>query len=76
MADSLPNRKYRLGVESSLDLDMVSAICPRCNILLVEAQSSYPSMTLGAAENTAVSLGAPVGPNSFGTTSTNVEHHR
>jgi hypothetical protein len=36
----------------SVDLDMVSAICPNCHILLIEANS--PSITdLGAAENTA-----------------------
>jgi subtilase family serine protease len=28
------------GEEESLDVDMVSAICPKCNILLVEAASS------------------------------------
>jgi hypothetical protein len=38
-------------------LDMISAVCPNCHILLVEA--STPAITdLGAAENEAVSLGA------------------
>lgn len=36
--------------EESLDVDMVSAICPNCNILLVEATSSSTS-ALTAAEN-------------------------
>lgn len=51
--------------EISLDLDMVSAICPRCNILLVEASNS--AMTnLGAAVNEAVRLGAQYVSNSYG----------
>ena len=51
--------------EISLDLDMVSAICPKCNVLLVEASSS--SITnLGTSVNTAVSLGAEVVSNSYG----------
>jgi subtilase family serine protease len=53
------------GQEISLDLDMVSAICPGCHILLVEATS--PSMTnLGTAVNTAVGLGATAISNSYG----------
>lgn len=36
--------------EESLDVDMVSAICPNCNILLVEAASASTS-ALTAAEN-------------------------
>jgi hypothetical protein len=51
--------------EESLDLDMVSAICPRCRILLVEASSSLIS-DLSAAENTAVALGAKFVSNSWG----------
>jgi subtilase family serine protease len=51
--------------EISLDLDMVSAVCPHCHVLLVEATSA--SMThLGAAEDTAVGLGADAVSNSFG----------
>jgi subtilase family serine protease len=51
--------------EISLDLDMVSAVCPRCAILLVEASSSYLS-DLGTAVNTAVSHGARFVSNSYG----------
>ncbi|GCE31728.1 peptidase S8 [Dictyobacter alpinus] len=51
--------------EISLDLDMVSAICNRCKILLVEAKSSSFS-DLGAAVNTAVRLGATEVSNSYG----------
>lgn len=54
------------GVEISLDLDAVSAACPNCHILLVEAK--FPDLrNLGLAENTAVRLGADVVSNSFGT---------
>jgi subtilase family serine protease len=51
--------------EQALDLDMVSAMCPRCSILLVEANSaSY--VDLGTAENTAAALGAISIGNSYG----------
>ncbi len=51
--------------EISLDLDMVSAICPNCHIILVEASSS--SLTnLGTAVNEAVSAGATTVSNSYG----------
>jgi Ricin-type beta-trefoil lectin domain len=49
------------GTEASLDVDMVSAICPNCHILVVEAGD------LAAAQNTAVSLGAQFISNSWGT---------
>ena len=53
------------AVEISLDLDMVSAICPNCHILLVEANT--PSFqNLGTAVNTAVKLGAKAVSNSYG----------
>jgi len=51
--------------EISLDLDMVSAVCPNCRILLVEAQSSAQS-NLGLAVNTAARLGADAVSNSYG----------
>ena len=51
--------------EISLDLDMVSAICPNCHILLVEASSA--SLTnLGTAVNEAAKLGATEISNSYG----------
>jgi subtilase family serine protease len=51
--------------EESADLDMVSAMCPNCHILLVEADS--PTMTdMGAAVDTAVRLGAVAVSNSYG----------
>ena len=51
--------------EISLDLDMASAMCPLCNILLVEASSNYFS-DLGTAVNTAARLGAAAISNSYG----------
>jgi subtilase family serine protease len=62
---SFPVKDGGWAEEVSLDLDMVSASCPRCRILLVEAYSA--SMTdLGMAVNTAVRLGANVISNSWG----------
>jgi hypothetical protein len=52
-------------VEESLDLDMVSAICPNCHIILVEANSATTA-NLGAGVNAAVSLGADFVSNSYG----------
>ncbi len=51
-------------VESALDVDAVSALCPNCHILLVEAGTSY-STDLDAAVATAVSLGANQVSNSY-----------
>ncbi|MEV5712146.1 putative Ig domain-containing protein, partial [Actinoallomurus sp. NPDC052274] len=62
---SLPSADSGWAEEESLDLDMVSAVCPSCHILLVEA--NQPSMDdLGTAVNTAVSLGAKFVSNSYG----------
>jgi subtilase family serine protease len=51
--------------EISLDLDMASAICPGCHILLVEANSSAFT-DLAAAVDTAARLGATTISNSYG----------
>lgn len=59
-----PNANAGWAQEISLDLDMVSAICPNCKILLVEANSSSFG-DLAAAVNTAVSSGATVVSNSY-----------
>jgi hypothetical protein len=60
-----PTSNASWAQEISLDLDMVSAICPNCHILLVEANSaSYAD--LGTAVNTAASLGANAISNSYG----------
>ncbi len=64
-ASPLPKVDAGWAQEESLDIDMVSAICPNCHILLVEASSaSYAD--LGTAVNTAVRLGANVVSNSYG----------
>jgi len=57
-----PNEEW--AREASLDLDMVSAVCPNCHILLVEAESEKPS-DLAIAENEAVALGATEVGDSF-----------
>lgn len=51
--------------ETALDLDMVSAMCPNCRILLVQANSSSLA-DLAQAVNTAAALGAHVISNSYG----------
>jgi subtilase family serine protease len=62
---SYPSADSGWEEEISLDVDMVSAICPLCNVLLVEADSaSY--VDLGTSVNTAVSLGAAAVSNSYG----------
>ena len=53
------------GLEIALDLQAVSAACPNCRILLVEADSSDFS-DIGAAVNRAVALGAKIVSNSYG----------
>jgi subtilase family serine protease len=53
------------GIEISLDLDMVSAACPRCHIVLVEA-STNSIVDLGISENTAAALGVDAISNSYG----------
>jgi subtilase family serine protease len=62
---SLPAGNSSWGTEISLDVEMVSAICPKCQILLVEANTNAMS-NLGSAVNEAVSLGANVVSNSYG----------
>ncbi len=53
------------AVETSLDLDMVSAICPNCNIMLVETNDDQLSNLISGA-STAANLGANVVSNSYG----------
>ena len=52
------------GLEIALDIDMVSAVCPNCRILLVEANNNQ-NASLGTAVNTAVALGAIAVSNSY-----------
>lgn len=64
-ASSYPRNNGGWSQEISLDLDMVSAICPNCSILLVEA-SSATFTNLGTSVNEAAALGATEISNSYG----------
>lgn len=65
-AAPLPTSDVGWSEEMSLDLDMASAICQNCKILLVEGNSSSLN-DLGIAVNTAAAKGAKVISNSYGT---------
>jgi hypothetical protein len=54
------------GVEIALDVQAVSASCPTCKILLVEADSASLD-DIGLAVNRAVKRGAKIVSNSYGT---------
>ncbi|BCJ34120.1 peptidase S8 [Actinocatenispora thailandica] len=60
-----PHKNGGWAQEISLDLDMVSAVCPNCNILLVEAKTASFA-NLGAAVDRAATMGADVISNSYG----------
>jgi subtilase family serine protease len=62
---SLPSKNGGWAQEESLDIDMVSAICPNCHIILVEAKSAT-NANLATAVNEAIKLGANVVSNSYG----------
>ncbi|HEU5269257.1 MAG TPA: S53 family peptidase [Jatrophihabitans sp.] len=62
----VPRSNANWAVEESLDIDMVSATCPTCHILLVEASSNSFS-NLAAAVNYAASVsGVTAISNSYG----------
>ncbi|WP_329462118.1 putative Ig domain-containing protein [Streptomyces sp. NBC_01431] len=62
---SYPTADSGWAGEISLDVDMVSAVCPQCHILLVEATSATMD-DLGTAVNRAVTMGAKYVSNSYG----------
>ncbi len=62
---SLPRENASWAEETALDMDMVSATCPNCRILIVEANSATTA-NLEAAENEAAKLGATEISNSYG----------
>ncbi len=62
---SYPSVDAGWALEISLDLDMASAICPGCHILLVEATSASFG-NLGAAVDRAAAMGATTISNSYG----------
>jgi subtilase family serine protease len=61
----LPTADTGWAGEISLDVDMVSAVCPTCHILLVEAASANDA-DLFTGINSAVTLGAKYVSNSWG----------
>jgi hypothetical protein len=73
-AGPLPRRAGTSGwaTEESLDIDMVSAICPNCHILLVEAGNSSDA-SLGKAVDAAVALGARFVSDSYSSPETRAE---
>jgi subtilase family serine protease len=62
---SFPPTNTGWDQEQALDLDMVSAICPGCRIMLVQASSAIYG-NLAAAVNEAAAKGAKVISNSYG----------
>jgi hypothetical protein len=54
---SYPQPNSYWAGEISMDLDMLSAVCPDCHLILVEAKDTL-IQDIGTAVNTAVSLGA------------------
>jgi subtilase family serine protease len=61
----LPRNNSGWDQEQSLDVDMVSAACPQCSILLVDSNTNS-NANLATAENEAVTLGGVVVSNSYG----------
>lgn len=63
-AGPYPDQDNGWAGESALDLDMVSAMCPNCHIILVEANTNSLK-NLAASVDTAVGLGVHVVSNSY-----------
>jgi subtilase family serine protease len=63
---SLPANDVNWGQEIDLDIEMASAVCSECKILLVEASSASVN-DLTTAENRAATMHASVISNSWGT---------
>src|SRR6185436_6577418 len=63
--DPLPPYDAGWATEIAVDLDMVSAMCPDCKILLVEAKTGY-AVDLGPAVKRAAMMGAFAINNSYG----------
>jgi subtilase family serine protease len=71
----LPRKNGGWAQEISLDLDMVSAACPSCKILLVEANSASFA-DLNTAVATAQRLGAVAISNSYGGSDASDAHYK
>ena len=65
-ASPLPSADYGWAEEESLDLDMVSAICPGCRILLVEAAGADTTSLTTAEDTAAAAPGVVAISNSWG----------
>jgi subtilase family serine protease len=65
-ASPLPSGDYGWAEEISLDLDMVSATCPGCHILLVEANSSDVTDLMKAEDTAATTPGVVSVSDSWG----------
>ncbi|MCW2946748.1 MAG: serine protease [Actinoallomurus sp.] len=65
-ASPLPATDYGWAEEISLDLDMVSAICPDCHILLVEANTPDTGSLGTAVDTAAATPGVVAVSNSYG----------
>jgi subtilase family serine protease len=63
-AGPYPLASLQWAQETALDLEMVSAACPHCSIVLVEADSASID-DLGASVDTAAELGAVAVSNSY-----------
>ena len=62
---SYPPQDFGWGLEAALDLQMISAACPTCRVVLVEANEPTDK-ALGRAEQAAVDAGATVTNHSYG----------
>jgi hypothetical protein len=56
---------YGWCVETDLDIDMISAACPKCTIYLMEAKDGSSISDFETAEKEAVTLGATIVSNSW-----------
>jgi len=63
---SVPRANANWAVEISLDIDMVSATCPTCHILLVEAKSNSFANLATAANYASTVAGVKAISNSYG----------
>ena len=69
----LPSTDYGWALEISLDLDMVSATCPDCHILLVEAGSATNADLYKAVDTAAATPGVVAISNSYGGAETSTQ---
>jgi hypothetical protein len=69
----LPTADYGWGLEISLDLDMVSATCPDCHILLTEANGATDADLYKAVDSAAATPGVVAISNSYGGAETSTQ---